>query len=182
MIAGVVLAAGQGRRFGAPKAFERTEGGETWADRAIESLLATGCAPVIVTLPELRDLTFPDAVTPLVVVDGGQSESLRAALAAVPVEATAVMITLVDLPDVDARVVRRLVEAVPHTPEVLARAGYHGSAGHPVLIGRTHFDAILQTLSGDRGARDYLVANSAELVECGDLASGIDVDKRYGGA
>ena len=36
----------------------------------------------------------------------------------------------------------------------------------------------LRTATGDRGARDYLAAREVRLVECGDLASGHDVDAR----
>jgi len=58
----------------------------------------------------------------------------------------------------------------------LARAAYHGVPGHPVVIGRDHWRAVLEGVSGDRGARDYLAAHEHQLVECGDLASGRDAD------
>ena len=179
MIAGIVLAAGQGRRYGSPKAFEQTDDGRTWAARAAETLTAQGCSPVIVTLPELRELGLGESVRSLVVSSSaGQSASLDAALSVVPDEAVAVVITLVDLPDVDARVVGRVLEVAPPTPAVLARATFGGEPGHPVLIGREHLPGLRHTLQGDRGARDYLQANATQLVECGDLASGVDVDER----
>ena len=62
--------------------------------------------------------------------------------------------------------------------EALARASYHGRPGHPVVLGRSHWQAIADTAHGDSGARDYLVTNDAALVECGDLATGADVDTR----
>jgi molybdenum cofactor cytidylyltransferase len=178
VITGIVLAAGAGRRFGGPKAFARSDG-QTWVARAVESLVGAGCGPVIVTVPELRDLEFSDAHPIVVASSEGQSASLRAALDALPGDAVAVMITLVDLPDVDAAVVGRVIErAGPVTPEVLARATYGGEPGHPVLIGRAHFDALRQSLGGDRGARHYLTAHSTQAIECADLASGVDVDER----
>lgn len=180
MITGIVLAAGAGRRFGGPKAFERTEGGQSWVARAVASLAGAGCGPVIVTVPELRDLELDESTQAIVVASStGQSASLRAALDAVPGEAVAAMITLVDLPDVDASVVRRVIErAGPLSPDLLARATFQGEPGHPVLIGRNHFAPLRTTLTGDRGARDYLAANAVRAVECGDLASGGDVDER----
>jgi hypothetical protein len=45
-----------------------------------------------------------------------------------------------------------------------------------VLLGRDHWRAVADTASGDIGARTYLAANGVELVECGDLADGQDVD------
>jgi hypothetical protein len=47
-----------------------------------------------------------------------------------------------------------------------------------VLIGREHWAALAQSLSGDRGAGAYLTVHSALAVECGDLWSGADVDRR----
>jgi len=45
-----------------------------------------------------------------------------------------------------------------------------------VLIGADHWAGVAATASGDRGARDYLATHEVTLVECGDLASGRDVD------
>jgi CTP:molybdopterin cytidylyltransferase MocA len=60
----------------------------------------------------------------------------------------------------------------------LARAVYAGRPGHPVLIGRDHWTALAQTLTGDSGAGAYLSAHDALEVECGDLWSGADIDHR----
>ena len=51
------------------------------------------------------------------------------------------MVTLVDLPDVTAPVVRRLLER-PVTEDVLARATYDGKPGHPVVLGRAHWPGV----------------------------------------
>ena len=69
--------------------------------------------------------------------------------------------TLVDLPDVGADVVERLL-ARPVTATTLARASYDGTPGHPVLIGRDHWAGVIASAQGDRGARDYLAANTVE--------------------
>jgi len=84
-------------------------------------------------------------------------------------------VLLVDLPDVSADVVGRLVAAADG-PDSLARATYDGTPGHPVVIGRDHWAEVCATATGDRGARDYLDAHEHLTVECGDLASGRDVD------
>ena len=60
----------------------------------------------------------------------------------------------------------------------LLRAAYDGVPGHPVLIGRDHWAGVVEGATGDRGARDYLAAHDTVLVECGDLATGADVDTR----
>ena len=76
-------------------------------------------------------------------------------------EATRCVVTLVDLPDVAAPVVRRLLDQ-PDTEDVLARATYDGTPGHPVLLGRAHWAGVVETADGDRGARDYLAAHAVD--------------------
>jgi nicotine blue oxidoreductase len=127
----------------------------------------------------------------------------------------AVLVTLVDLPDVTPAVVQRLLApSVEHlhpapppnavfgaerggtplsspsstefedgTREVrwrreLRRAAYGGRPGHPALIGRDFWDETIATAIGDRGARELYSTHPHQLVECGDLATGRDVDTR----
>jgi CTP:molybdopterin cytidylyltransferase MocA len=80
----------------------------------------------------------------------------------------------VDTPEVGPAVVRRLLGHISRTS--IARAAYGGVPGHPVMIGQAHVRGVLETLTGDRGAGDYLAAAEVELVECGDLGSGEDID------
>jgi CTP:molybdopterin cytidylyltransferase MocA len=87
------------------------------------------------------------------------------------------VITLVDLPDVGAEVVRRVV-AAGSGPTTLARATYDGSPGHPVVMGRDHWSPAVASARGDAGARTYLAGHEVSGVECGDLATGRDVDRR----
>ena len=110
--------------------------------------------------------------------DEGMGASLRAGLAHLEEgDADLALVTLVDLPDVTAEVVRRvLAAALGDGPAALARAAYDGIPGHPVAIGREHWAAVRSTARGDRGARDHLRATPHVLVECGDLATGRDLD------
>jgi CTP:molybdopterin cytidylyltransferase MocA len=74
-------------------------------------------------------------------------------------------------------VVERLVaRSAGEGPAALARAAYDGVPGHPVVMGRDHWQGVLDVASGDKGARDYLAAHEHRLVECGDLATGRDAD------
>jgi CTP:molybdopterin cytidylyltransferase MocA len=81
----------------------------------------------------------------------------------------------VDTPGVTADAVRRL--AALAAPDALARAAFHGEPGHPVLIGRAHWAGVLETSTGDAGARDYLRAHDVLNVPCEDIADGADVDR-----
>lgn len=125
----------------------------------------------------------PGPVTTVVAPDWaeGMSASLRAGLRALAATAAeAAVVTLVDLPDVGADVVRRVVDRGTD-PGVLVRATYDGRPGHPVLLGRDHWSGVAESATGDSGARDYLAGRVVFEVECGDLATGQDVDRPTGG-
>lgn len=190
-VAGLVLAAGAGRRIGGPKALLRGPDGVAFLDRAVGALLDAGCVTVSVVLgaaaEDARRLLADtgraaDPAVRVVVADDwdeGMGASLRRGLRALAEERSAAgsaLVTLVDLPDVGAEVVRRLL-AAGSGPGVLARAAYGGRPGHPVLLGRDHWPGVAAAASGDRGARDYLAAHPPTTYECGDLATGRDVDR-----
>ncbi len=179
---GLLLAAGAGTRMGTPKALVRDDDGTSWLLRSVAVLRDGGCAGVTVVLgaEATRAAALLEGSGVRVVVADrwaeGMGESLRAGLAAeAPSDAEAVVVSLVDLPDVTGQVIRRVAEAGAD-PDVLARAAYDGEPGHPVLLGRHHWAAVAESATGDRGARDYLAANPVRLVECGDLATGRDRD------
>ena len=183
--AGVLLAAGAGRRMGTPKALVHDPDGTSWLRRSVAVLRRGGCAPVVVVLgaesgPAAALLIDQDVT--LVVADDwveGMGASLRAGLARLlSTDSTVAVISLVDLPDVGPDVVERVAEAAGDGAAVLARAAYEGVPGHPVVIGRDHWPAVISCAVGDRGARDFLSGRTVELVECGDLAHGFDVDTR----
>ncbi|MBD7919744.1 NTP transferase domain-containing protein [Cellulomonas sp. Sa3CUA2] len=176
---GLVLAAGAGTRMGRPKALCTTPDGVPWLRLAHDALLGGGCARVRVVLgaaaDDARALVPPG--TEVVVAAGwagGMGASLAAGLAGPPGE-VAVVITLVDLPDLDARAVSR-VTAAPVGPHDLRRAVFGGSPGHPVLVGRDHWAPLGTHLHGDAGARGYLLAHPPVEVDCTDLPGGRDRD------
>jgi CTP:molybdopterin cytidylyltransferase MocA len=179
---GLLLAAGAGSRMGRPKALVREPDGEPWLVRAVRALADGGCPQVTVVLgagaEEALPLLAGTGATAVVAADweAGMSASLRAGLAAADgTDADAVVVTLVDLPDVGAGVVRRLLDPAPGH-DTLRRAAYDGRVGHPVVIGRQHWAGVAAETEGDRGARGYLATHDVEVVECGDLATGRDVD------
>ena len=203
MPVGILLAAGAGTRMGRPKALVCDADGTSWLLRSVRALADGGCGPVLVVLgaaaQEAEALLEGAGRTgaPLAEVDvrivvaaewrEGMSASLRSGLShALALDddrwprPTAACLSLVDLPDVDARVVARVVGvldgSVGEEERMLARAAYEGVAGHPVLLGRDHWIPLTEQLSGDRGARDYLATRPVQLVECADLATGSDVD------
>ncbi|VVJ20072.1 Molybdenum cofactor cytidylyltransferase (EC [Amycolatopsis camponoti] len=182
-VAGLLLAAGAGRRFGGPKALAELEG-RPLVLRALSTLSAAGCHPVRVVVgaaaEQVRAL-LPDP-TQAVFAEGwetGMGASLKAGLASLSGDPApvAALVHLVDLPWVGADILTRV--AADATAETVARASYDGTPGHPVLLGRRWWSEIAGSAQGDRGARDWLATRpDLKLVECGDLGSGRDVDRR----
>lgn len=173
-VAGLVLAAGAGTRFGQPKAPVVIDG-ERLVDRAVRVLTEGGCDPVYVVLG-----AWVGAVdgADIIVNDGwpeGMGSSLRIGLEALTSQsdAEAVIVTLVDLPGLSADAIRRIVD----TDADLAVASYEGERGHPVRLARRHWAAAIAVAQGDEGARRLLRGrDDVVLVEVGDVAAGYDVD------
>ena len=178
---GLLLAAGAGTRYGGPKALTRDSDGTSWLLRAVHALVPCDGVTVVLgaSAPEAARL-LPPSVDVVVAADWkrGMGSSLRAGLAAVAAtDADAALVSLVDLPDVTPEVVARVL-AADSGAAGLARASYDGVPGHPVLLGRDHWPAAVEGAVGDRGARDLLATSDVRLVECGDVATGRDVDRR----
>jgi len=172
--AGIVLAAGAGTRYGMPKVLAHE--GE-WLRRAVAALSKGGCVDVVVILGAAV-VDVPPPARCVVAADwaDGMSASLRAGLAAIDGFDLAVL-SLVDTPDVGADVIRRVLAAA--SPSGLARALYDGKPGHPVVVAREHWPGLVASLHEDEGARSFLAGrDDVAVVECGDLATGVDVDKR----
>jgi nicotine blue oxidoreductase len=180
-VAGLLLAAGGGRRYGMPKALVRHRG-RLFVERAASVLHDAGCAPVIVVVgaaaAEVRSVaTLPgSSLVDNPAWETGMGSSVRAGLTELSTsDSVAAVILPVDTPGVTAAAVRRL--AALAGPDALARASYDGVPGHPVLIGRAHWAGVAELATGDAGAREYLKRHKVIDVPCADVASGMDVDR-----
>ena len=164
-IAGLVLAAGEGRRLGSPKALVEV-GGQRLVDQAVTGLRLGGCEPVVVVLgaalvevPGAHVVTDEEWPT-------GMGSSLRVGLASLcEIDATAVVVTLVDTPGVTGSVVDRLVVACAAGADV-AVATYNGQPRTPVLLTRTHWPEVAEMAVGDVGARGLPPGTSALGTTC----------------
>lgn len=96
----------------------------------------------------------------------GQAASLRCGLDALD-GTRKVLVLLGDAPLVTPQVIAIFVDQRPGT-----RAAYSGRPGHPAVLG-PKLQRAARSLSGDTGLRDV---TRWRLVECGHLASDLDVD------
>lgn len=189
-VAGLLLAAGGGRRLGGrPKAL-LPYAGRPLVEHAARALLEGGCGQVHVVLGAAADEVRRQAdLTGCVAVDNphwelGMGSSLRAglaSLAAAPRRASAAVIALVDQPGVGSAAVARVVAAalaVDDLASALVSAAYGEQRGHPVLVGSSRWPGVAASAGEDRGARTYLREHAGQtlMVQCADVADPADID------
>jgi molybdenum cofactor cytidylyltransferase len=166
-VAGLILAAGESRRMGFPKALLQYRE-QTFLDTLIE-LFALRCRPVIVVLGAgagdiraraTRRATF--AVNPHWAL--GQTTSMQCGLRAVPADAEGVLFTLVDHPAVSPSTIDALLDGdsllADHRP--LVRVPRFGKRrGHPIWFSRQLIPEFL-ALPETGAARDVVRSHAAE--------------------
>ncbi len=180
-VAGLVLAAGGGRRYGMPKALVEYEG-SLLVERAVRTATAV-CDPVLVVLGaqavEVWQRADLSGATVLANRDWetGMASSLRTGLDGLrgfPGTVDAALVTLVDMPGMTVQALERMGALA--APDALAGATYDGVRVHPVLLGREHWAGVIETATGDEGARRYLAAHDVIEVDCTGLADPTDLD------
>jgi CTP:molybdopterin cytidylyltransferase MocA len=170
VLAAVILAAGEGRRYGGLKQLHDVGG---------RPMLEVVCATVAEAGVETRRVVLgarADEILARVPLHGaqpvicqawrdGQAASLRCALASLPAAVDEALVVLGDGPALSADAVRRV--AAGHG----ARAADYGSGrAHPVVLPRAEWPGLPET--GDTPGRSVAVA----LVDCSDLPEPGDVD------
>jgi CTP:molybdopterin cytidylyltransferase MocA len=179
-VAGLVLGAGAGVRFGGPKALVELDG-ELLVDRATRLLAAADCDPVVVVAGAAADEVASRARDAEIVVNPGWAtgigSSLRAGLVELRGRADAAVIVLVDQPRLGAESVERVIAAWTRGATV-AQATYGGVPGHPVLLDATVWDDVAALATGDVGARAFLTTRPdlVTLVSCDGTGDPVDVD------
>jgi CTP:molybdopterin cytidylyltransferase MocA len=176
----VILAAGEGRRFGGPKQLARFGGASLLVGRArLAAAITPGRVVVVVGAhgqrlrSHLRRHGLQVSIVHNAAWRQGLSASLRRGVAALPRRASAAMILLCDQPGVGATSVSRLVRAWTAHPDRIAASVYGGIPGVPAIFPRTCF-RTLTTLTGDSGARGLLRAADASRVAMPEAAWDID--------
>lgn len=186
-VAGLLLAAGRGTRFGGdkllaplPPAAAAGPGGmpvgiAAWTHlaEAIPTSVAIVRSGDAVLAERLRAvgatvLECPDA-------DEGMGASLAFGIAACA-DADAWVVALADMPWIFPATIRGVAAALVRGAAI-ALPVFGGTRGHPVGFHRKFRDELVQ-LRGDRGARSLLTAHAAEVVEIPVADPGVlrDVD------
>ena len=167
-IGGIILAAGEGTRFGHQIKQLAPLDGKPLLQHALEA--ARGLDPLVVVLGAHADeilAALPLGAARPVICEAwqdGQSASLQAGVRALG-DVDAAIVLLADQPTTGEAV------AAVRAAEPPARAVYDGRPGHPVLLGRGELDRVA-LLEGDVGARSLL----EDATEVPLPGTGADVD------
>ena len=175
-IGALVLAAGEGRRFGGTKQLAELDG-RPLLSYALAAV--AGISPRVVVLGHAADeiLAAVDlhGARPVICPDfaDGQAASLKCGIAALDTDA--VLVVLGDQPGITARALDAMIAAAGDEDAV--RATYDGVPSHPVLLRRPLLERAGE-LRGDVGFRDLLRDARVREVEVGHLADPADIDTR----
>jgi molybdenum cofactor cytidylyltransferase len=182
VIAAIVLAAGASTRMGRQKLTLPMAGGRPLVRLAVEQVLAAGLDEVVVVVGGDADTVAAALATlPVRVIVNpryaeGQSTSLWAGLDALRPGTDAAVVALGDQPLPDPDVIRRLVAAFRTTGRPIAAPVYRDGRGNPVLFGAALFGE-LRGVTGDQGGRGVITRDPARVAEVPvDMAMPADID------
>ena len=187
MLPAVVLAAGESRRMGSPKALLKGPDGRVFIARIVRTLHAAGLADVVVITG-----AHHSSIESALLEDGlhsgvrlvrnpdparGQLSSIWTALEACSSDADGVLMTLVDVPMITSQTVQAVVAAWKTSRAPVVRPIVSGRRGHPVIFDRCVFDE-LRAAPLDSGARVVVRAHWDQSVDVpvDDPGSLVDVD------
>jgi CTP:molybdopterin cytidylyltransferase MocA len=181
VIAGLVLAGGAGRRFGAPKQLAELDG-VPLLQHAVDAMLAVPALDRVVVVlgaaAEQIGAAVRFASAEPILCEGwaeGMAASLRSGVEELA-GADWVVVTLGDMPGVTPEAIEALIAAIEGDADAAAvRASYDGRPAHPVALSRALL-ARVGELRGDVGARELLRDAKVRDVEAGHLARPDDVD------
>lgn len=170
-VAALLLAAGRSTRMQGHNKLLLPLGGQPLVAHAARALAASSASPVITVTGHDREaietaLAGHDiAFVHNPAFASGMASSLKAGLAAVPGNASAVLVCLADMPALRAADIDRLLAAFdPASGREIIVPVFAGKRGNPVLLSRRFFPDILRC-EGDTGARQVVAANPDAVFE-----------------
>ena len=179
-LCGILLAAGESRRFGQNKLLQPLPNGVPLINQALHNLRPAIQRLIVVVPPEhqaLAEILENEAVELIVNphASNGMGSSLACGVAASR-EAPGWIIGLADMPWIQSTTIRQIANALREGRTLVAPC-YHNQRGHPVGFHSQFANALLK-LQGDTGARAILEqhANELHLIDVDDPGILLDVD------
>jgi len=180
MINAIVLAAGESRRMGKPKALLRFRD-RTFLEQIVTILRSSRADRITVVLGAQADVIAGavDLSDADVVINrdyrNGQLSSLVAGLEHIPQQTEAILLCLADHPFITTEVVDRIVEEFRRTNAPIVVPTFNGRRGHPTLFSRSMFKQLIGA-PVEKGARHVVHSNEDKVFEVAVSDSNILVD------
>ena len=170
MLAAAILAAGESKRMGQPKALVPFQG-STFVEHLIAATRHTRLGITRVVLGAgAEGIRVQLKIDPAwIVVNAnwpkGQLSSIHAAIRSLPAGATeGILICPVDHPLVSANLVGRLIAAFDRGGKLIVLPRYNGRRGHPVIF-RSELYQELLAAAADVGARQVVWNHAGDVIE-----------------
>jgi len=170
-IAGIILAAGESSRMGTANKLLQEIDGVPMIRKVTEEMLATSLSSVSLILGHdaeivantVKDLPVKFIFNPE--YRQGQSQSIRYAVESLNKDITDVLISLGDMPLVNAKLINQLIDnhfELPNSNSYITLPEYKSKRGNPVIWGKAFFEE-LKALSGDEGGRALFEAHPTAI-------------------
>jgi molybdenum cofactor cytidylyltransferase len=177
MLAAVILAAGESRRMGSPKALLPYQG-RPFLQHLIEVTKhdAVGVLRVVLgaSAEEIREelWLYPTSVVVNEEWREGQLSSIQAGVRALPEGTDGVLLCPVDHPLVSAALVAELIANFYASKKAIVLPTYLGKRGHPVIFASRLYPELLAA-PADKGARAVVWAHADEVLEVPTAEEGV---------
>ena len=167
-VGAVVLAAGQSVRMGQPKMLLEW-GKTTVVGKVVQSLLDSGISQIVVVTGGVRagvEQALAEKKVECVYnpqyANGEMLNSLRVGVRALPDTCQAFLLVLGDQPQMETRVVKQVIEDYQANQNALIVPSYQMRRGHPWLVDRELWPALLD-MPSDATMRDFIQIHSSEI-------------------
>jgi molybdenum cofactor cytidylyltransferase len=187
MITAIILAAGQSTRMGEPKML-MPWGKSTVLQTVVSAFQSAGVDEVLVVTGAMREQVEAlvgrsvQTVFNAGYVEGQMLSSIQAGLTEKQREARAVLIGLGDQPQVQTRIVQRILQTYQRTNASIVVPSFEKHRGHPWLVGREHWDEILG-MRAPETMRDFLNRHASQIkyleVDTASILADMDTPDDY---
>jgi molybdenum cofactor cytidylyltransferase len=177
MLAAVILAAGESRRMGSPKALIPMRG-ITFVQHLVDAtrLPRVGVMRIVLGAgaEEIRAKLDVDPATIVVNKDWekGQLSSIHTAIRSLPPGTEGLILAPVDHPLISTNLVLRLIKQFDSTDKGIVLPTFHSRRGHPVIFRASLYDELLEA-SPEVGARQVVWAHEQEIAEVATEEEGV---------
>jgi len=182
MISAIILAAGESKRMGRPKMLLKW-GETTVINKVINTFRAAGVEEIFVVTGGAREQVekavggSASMIFNANYAQGEMLSSVQAGLVGMDPGVEAVLIGLGDQPQVEVGTVQAVIDAYRRTGAAIVVPSYQMHRGHPWLVARTHWNALLE-MQPPGSLRDFLNRKSREIryVDVGSPSVLLDLD------